>query len=91
MGFSSKRLRADDPCRAPGLELKLLLPPAPREALMERLPETLSIALWVVGACWTLAIVGYAFGVSTEWIFAVFMFGLLTGATEWLLRGNAKR
>ncbi len=62
----------------------------PAGALMERLPEPLSIALWIVGACWALAIIGYAFGAPSEWIFPVFLLGLITGVAEWVLRRQSK-
>jgi hypothetical protein len=57
---------------------------------MDRLPDSLAIALWIVGSCWALAIVAYAFGASTEWIFPLFMFGVFTGIAEWVLRRKAK-
>jgi len=53
---------------------------------MERLPESLSIALWITGSCWVLAVVAYAFGASTEWILPLFILGLVTGIAEWVLR-----
>jgi predicted metal-binding membrane protein len=62
----------------------------PERALMERLPESSSIALWIVGSCWALAIVAYAFGASREWILPLFMLGLLTGIAEWILRRKSK-
>jgi hypothetical protein len=57
---------------------------------MERLPESLSIAFWIVGSCWALAILACLFGESTEWVLPLFMFGLLTGVAEWVLRRKAK-
>lgn len=63
---------------------------APESARMARVPDSLAIALWIVGSCWALAIVAYAFGASTEWIFPLFIFGTLTGIAEWVLRQNAK-
>lgn len=53
---------------------------------MERLPESLSIALWIVGSCGALAILAYLFGTSTEWILPLFILGLLTGIAEWVMR-----
>jgi hypothetical protein len=53
---------------------------------MDRLPNSLAIALWTVGACWTLAIIGYAIGASSELIFSLVAFGILTGLAEWYLR-----
>ena len=57
---------------------------------MERLPESLLIALCIVGSCWALGILAYVFGASTEWILPLFMLGLLTGIAEWLMRRKAK-
>jgi hypothetical protein len=53
---------------------------------MARLPESLSIALWITGATWGLAIVAYLLGGSTEWILPLFIFGVLTGMVEWIMR-----
>lgn len=53
---------------------------------MGKLPDSISIAFWVVGACWLLAIIGYAFGVSREWIFSLVAIGALTGLAEWYQR-----
>jgi hypothetical protein len=57
---------------------------------MDRLPESLAIALWIVGSSWALAIVAYAFGESAEWILPLFMLGALTGMAEWVLRRKTK-
>jgi pheromone shutdown protein TraB len=53
---------------------------------MERLPDSLAIALWVVGACWTVAIVAYVFGVFEELILPLVALGIVTGLAEWYLR-----
>jgi ABC-type phosphate/phosphonate transport system permease subunit len=53
---------------------------------MEKLPDTLAIALWITGSSWALALVACLFGASTEWLLPLFMFGLLTGVAEWILR-----
>lgn len=53
---------------------------------MERLPNSQSIALWIVGSFWALAILAYALGASREWILPLFMFGLLVGVGEWVIR-----
>jgi hypothetical protein len=52
---------------------------------MRKLPNSLAIALWIVGSCWLLALLGYAFGVSREWIFPLVALGVLTGLAEWQL------
>ncbi len=53
---------------------------------MERLPDSLAIALWITGSCWLLAIVAYFIGCSSEWVLPIFLLGLLTGIAEWVMR-----
>ena len=53
---------------------------------MARLPESLSIALWIVGATWLLAVVALAFGLDKEIVWAALMFGLVAGLSEWVAR-----
>jgi hypothetical protein len=50
------------------------------------LPESLSIALWITGSCWVLAVIAYASGASAEWLVPLFTLGLATGVAEWVLR-----
>jgi hypothetical protein len=57
---------------------------------MEKLPDTLAIALWITGSSWALALVACLFGASTEWLLSLFMLGLLTGVAEWILRRDAR-
>lgn len=57
---------------------------------MERLPESLKIAFWLVGSCWMLALIGYFFDAETEWLFPLFMLGLVTGVAEWVMRRSTK-
>jgi hypothetical protein len=57
---------------------------------MEKLPESLEIAAWIVGSCWVLAILACLFGASTEWILPIFILGLLTGMAEWILRRKSE-
>jgi hypothetical protein len=57
---------------------------------MERLPDTLSIALWITAATWGLALIAYLVGGSTEWILPLFMFGVFTGIAEWVMRRKNK-
>jgi hypothetical protein len=59
-------------------------------AQMARLPDSLAIALWVVGSCWALAIAAYAFGGSTELLLPLTVLGVLTGIAEWVLGRKAK-
>jgi hypothetical protein len=53
---------------------------------LARLPDSLSIALWITGATWGLAMIAYLLGGSTEWILPLFIFGVLTGIAEWIMR-----
>jgi len=57
---------------------------------MDRLPDSLAIALWTIGSLWVLATVAYAFGASTELILPLIALGLLTGIAEWVLRQKGK-
>jgi hypothetical protein len=38
--------------------------------------------LWVVGSCWTVAIVAYVFGVSQELILPLVALGIVTGLAK---------
>jgi hypothetical protein len=49
-------------------------------------PDSLTIALWITGSCWILAILAYLLGGSVEWILPLFLLGALTGIAEWVLR-----
>jgi hypothetical protein len=53
---------------------------------MERLPDSLAIAVWITGSCWLLAMLAYVLGGSTEWVLPVFLLGLFTGIAEWFKR-----
>jgi hypothetical protein len=57
---------------------------------MEKFPESLEIAIWIVGSCWALAILVYLIGASTEWTLPIFIFGLLTGIAEWFVRRKSQ-
>jgi hypothetical protein len=61
-------------------------PAAPGKGAMSKLPNSLAIGLWVVGTCWVLAVLGYLFGASSEWMVPLIGFGALTGVAEWYLR-----
>jgi hypothetical protein len=65
-------------------------PEHPEGACMTRLPDSLAIAVWVVGSCWALAIAAYALGGPSELILPLTVFGGLTGVAEWVLRKKAK-
>jgi hypothetical protein len=51
-----------------------------------RLPNSLAIALWIVGACWLLALLALLFGLDAEVIWAALPFGVVAGFVEWLAR-----
>jgi hypothetical protein len=53
---------------------------------MTRLPESLSIALWIVGATWFLAVVALAFDLDKDIVWAALLFGSVTGLFEWFTR-----
>jgi len=53
---------------------------------MKGLPTSLSIALWIVGSTWFIAILAYAIDAPVEVIWATFIFGLIAGLAEWLVR-----
>ena len=56
---------------------------------MARLPTSLSIAIWLVGSTWAVAILAHVFDAPHEIVYAAFAFGLVTGMIEWLvLRGS---
>jgi len=40
---------------------------------------SLAIGLWITGSSWAVALIACLLGASTEWIFSLFMLGLLTG------------
>ena len=51
---------------------------------MTGLPASLSIAFWLVGSIWLVAILADAFDAPGEIVYATFIVGLLTGLAEWL-------
>jgi hypothetical protein len=53
---------------------------------MTGLPDSLSIALWIVGSCWAVAAVAYLFDAATGLVFPLLVLGLVTGFAEWLVR-----
>lgn len=50
---------------------------------MARLPNSLQIALWIVGSVWLLAILALLFGFDAEVIWAALVFGTIAGFWEW--------
>ncbi|SDT44159.1 hypothetical protein SAMN05444158_6086 [Bradyrhizobium canariense] len=65
------------------------LPPSllPRSPL----PPSLSIAAWLVGSIWLVAIVARAFGAPGGIVGATFAAGLVAGIAEWLAIGRRQR
>ena len=58
---------------------------------MNALPPSLAIALWLVAATWTVALIAHLFDVPRKIVFITFGLGTLAGDVEWLLirrRGN---
>jgi hypothetical protein len=53
---------------------------------MARLPDSLAISLWIVGACWLLALLALLFGLDAEVIWAALLFGVVAGLVEWQAR-----
>jgi hypothetical protein len=58
---------------------------------MTGLPPSLSIAVWLVGSIWLLAIVAYAFAAPVEIVYAAFTFGMIAGFLEWLFLRRTER
>lgn len=56
---------------------------------MKTLPDPLTIAIWITGTSWMLAVLAYLLGGSAEWILPLFSLGALTGLAEWLMRQKA--
>jgi hypothetical protein len=93
MGMESpdKRRKADDSYWARQRRYELYPPERARcRAHMARLPDSLSIALWITGAIWGLAIFAYLLGGSTKWILPLLTLGVLTGIAEWIMRHRAQ-
>jgi hypothetical protein len=51
---------------------------------LAKLPVSLSIALWLVGSLWAVAILAHVFDAPHEIVHAAFAFGLFAGVLEWL-------
>lgn len=54
---------------------------------MKRLPfpASLSIALWLTGSIWLIAIVAHLFDAPEDVVAMTLLFGAVTGLAEWLL------
>jgi hypothetical protein len=51
---------------------------------MTAIPTSLSIALWLVGSMWLIAILAHAFDAPQEIVYVTFVIGLLAGVAEWI-------
>jgi hypothetical protein len=49
---------------------------------MERLPSSLSIALWLVGTLWIVGFIAYLGGAPGELVIATLVAGLIAGCLE---------
>ncbi len=56
-----------------------------------RLPTSLSIAIWLIGSTWAVAILARVFDAPREIIYAALAFGLLAGIIEWLVLREGNR
>jgi hypothetical protein len=52
---------------------------------MAGLPTSLSIAVWIVGSIWLVAIAGRVLGAPDEIVGLTFGVGVITGIAEWVL------
>lgn len=43
-------------------------------------------SLWVTGSCWAVAFVVYLLNGPSDLVWPLFLFGVLTGVAEWILR-----
>jgi hypothetical protein len=58
---------------------------------MTGLPASLSIAFWLVGSIWLVAILAHVFDAPHEIVYAALVVGLLVGVVEWLALRRTKR
>jgi hypothetical protein len=57
---------------------------------MERLPDSLSVALWLVGSLWIVGYIAYVGDAPSELVLATFVMGLIAGAIELAARDPGK-
>ncbi len=50
---------------------------------MERLPHSLSIALWLAGSLWIIGFIAYLGDAPGELVIAALVAGLVAGGLEW--------
>lgn len=55
---------------------------------MAKLPNSLSIALWIVGSTWLVALLALLFDGANEIVWMALLVGLGAGIFEWLVRGR---
>jgi hypothetical protein len=58
---------------------------------MTGLPASLSIAFWLVGSIWLVAILAHVFDAPHEIVYAALVVGLLAGVVEWLAIRKTKQ
>jgi hypothetical protein len=59
--------------------------------IMTGLPASLSIALWLTGSIWLVAILAHVLDAPHEIVYAALAFGLIAGVVEWLfVRGSSR-
>lgn len=65
-------------------------PAAPTEGvMMGKLPNSLSIAIWLVGSLWIVGSIAYLGDAPGEIVLATFVMGLVAGAIE-LVAGKSQ-
>ena len=58
---------------------------------MTGLPTSLSIAVWLVGAIWLIAIAGRLLGAPADIVLLTLGAGVLTGVAEWIAVERRRR
>lgn len=53
---------------------------------MKTVPASLTIAFWITGCSWAVALFAYVLGGQSQWIFPILILGTLTGIAEWIQR-----
>jgi hypothetical protein len=51
---------------------------------MTGLSTSLSIAVWLIGSIWLVAVVGHVLGAPAEIIYIAFGVGIVAGIAEWI-------
>jgi hypothetical protein len=54
------------------------------------LPASLSIALWLVGCVWIVALVGYYFEMPSEFVWMLLLVGIGAALFEWSARRKSE-